>query len=104
MTLHDTWPFSSTEHYPQRIIKKFFQNYIDNLCLKRKTKYWNNIKIICPSRWLANNARKSKLMHRWDINAIPNPINTNIYQPINKYYARKKLNIQKIIKLLHMEH
>ena len=105
-TLHDAWPFLSTSHYPDMKIPKdsydhnekkyiysFSQN-IDEFCISRKLNAWKMpLTIICPSTWLAESARKSKLMRNCDIFVIPNPLNTSIFRPIKKIYAREKLNI-----------
>ena len=103
-TLHDAWAFSSTEHYPyenKNLRNNSFQNYIDNWCYQRKRNSWRKkFNIVCPSRWLANLANKSELMQDWNISVIPNPLNIDIYNPIDKNYARNKLNIPKKDKVI----
>ena len=106
-TLHDAWPFSSTNHYPSSTSKEIMplndyinkndiplNKRIDKWCLERKLKSWKQpMKIVCPSNWIAKCARDSELMKNWDINVIPNPLNTNIFFPINKKKARNFLQI-----------
>ena len=53
----------------------------------------NPIQIVCPSNWLADNARKSLLMRNWPIKVIPNPLDLNIFKPIEKEYARRNFNL-----------
>lgn len=111
-TLHDAWSFSSTSHYPKDNLKKnsiknnyfkkkFILDVIDKWCVKRKIKSWDKpIQIVCPSSWLAENARNSFLMKNWKISIIPNPINTRIFRPIKKKEAREILKIPFDEKLL----
>ena len=112
-TLHDCWPFSSTEHYQKdkfderymngyKIKNRFnFSEYIDKVCFLRKKFSWkNNIYLIAPSKWIANCALRSSLMKSKKIEIIPNPIDTEIFKPINKNNARKSLKINKNKKVI----
>ena len=107
-TLHDAWAFSGSEHYPNGIEDYRFKNgYIkenkpythkridlDRWCWQRKCKRWKSpYHIVCPSNWLADNAKKSSLMGDWPIRTIPNPLNTNIFKPSDKKLARKIFNL-----------
>lgn len=106
-TLHDTWPISSTNHYPKIQSKKSIplkgninkndislNEKIDKWCFDRKLKSWKQpMKIVCPSNWIAKCARNSEIMKNCDISVIPNPLNTDIFFPLNKKKARKFLKI-----------
>lgn len=105
-TLHDCWPFSSTEHYQKNHldhryirgykIKNFFRvsEYIDKLCFFRKKSSWrNHISLIAPSKWIRDCAKNSLLMKDKQIEVIPNPLDTEVFKPINKISARKSLKI-----------
>tara|TARA_A100001388_G_C28722065_1_gene476943 strand:- start:25 stop:1281 length:1257 start_codon:yes stop_codon:yes gene_type:complete len=107
-TLHDTWAFSGSEHYPNGIEDfRFKDGYkkcnkplthtsidIDRWCWQRKLKQWKTpFHIVCPSNWLANIAKESFLMREWPIRIIPNPLDTTIFQPCNKKLARKIFNL-----------
>ncbi len=105
-TLHDCWPFSSTEHYQINSqdnryingykIKNIFRlsEYVDKYCFLRKKLSWRNyISLIAPSKWIGNCAKNSLLMKDKKIVIIPNPINTEVFMPINKYNARKSLKL-----------
>ncbi len=113
-TLHDAWPFSGSEHYPKDFLdQRFIKGYnnknkpkghkrfdLDKWCWDRKKKNWKKkMYIICPSNWLANCAKKSNLMQSWDINVIPNTLNTSKFKPWPKNIARKlfKLPLDKKI-------
>ena len=107
-TIHDTWPFCGSEHYPsdiydRRYIKGYKKNNkpkghnnfdFDRWCWERKKKHWNNnIHIVCPSKWLANCAMQSELMKNWDINVIPNTLDTSIFKQWPKDISRKLFNL-----------
>ena len=107
-TLHDAWAYSGSEHYPNGIEdSRFRDGYkkgnkpskhtridIDRWCWQRKLKQWQTpFHIVCPSNWLADNAKQSSLMRGWPIRTIPNPLDTNIFQPRNKKLARKVFNL-----------
>jgi glycosyltransferase involved in cell wall biosynthesis len=52
-----------------------------------------NLTIITCSEWLGNRAKKSSLFQNIRIESIPNPIDTEVFRPINKKVARKKFNL-----------
>tara|TARA_B100001093_G_scaffold513992_1_gene587067 strand:- start:841 stop:2100 length:1260 start_codon:yes stop_codon:yes gene_type:complete len=109
-TLHDCWPFSSTEHYQKDILDKRYKNgykikkifkiseYVDKFCFFRKKLSWiNHISLIAPSKWIGDCAKNSLLMRDKQIVIIPNPLNTKVFRQINKNKAKKllKLNTKK---------
>jgi len=59
----------------------------------RKQSAWQNVRIhiVTPSRWLADCARSSSLFRNSRIDVIPNGIDTDIYKPVEKAFARKVL-------------
>ncbi len=107
-TIHDTWPFCGSEHYPKDIYDRRYidgykksnkpkgHNYFDfdRWCWERKEKHWkNNIHIVCPSKWLANCAGQSKLMKNWDISVIPNTLDISNFKQWPKDISRKLFNL-----------
>lgn len=50
--------------------------------------------IVCPSNWLAENARKSALLGKYPISVIPNGIDTDFFYPIPKKDAKSSLGIE----------
>ncbi|PAF51941.1 glycosyltransferase family 4 protein [Helicobacter sp. 13S00477-4] len=66
---------------------------------KKKTYAKLDLTINGLSRWIANCARESALLKDKKIVNIPNPINTDLYSPLDKNIARKllKINHQKKI-------
>ena len=107
-TLHDSWAFSGSEHYPngyndRRYIEGYLKKNlpishkgldIDRLSWNMKIKYWKKkYQIVSPSNWLAECARQSKLMREWPIDVIPNPVPLNTFKPFSKKLAKKVFNL-----------
>ncbi len=115
-TLHDQWPFCGAEHYTHPPIDKdglqindfrYRQNYssksrifeekgfdINKWTWNRKKRSWTKpMNIVATSSWLYDCVKKSSLMKNWPIHLIPYPINTEIWKPINKQYAKNILGI-----------
>lgn len=115
-TLHDMWPFSGAEHYnideePKRYIRGYDLEKrsprdsgldIDRWVWRRKRKNWKNINftIVCPSRWLAEEARKSLLFRNERIEVIPNAIDVSKIRPIERKIARGLLSLPEDKKLV----
>lgn len=59
-----------------------------------------NLHIICPSKWLAEEAEKSSLLKGRPIHVIPNAFPTDTFKITNKYVARRKLGLPMKKKLL----
>jgi len=114
-TLHDQWAFCGSEHYvnpppPGESLsrdQRFMDEYIpssrphhergfdlNRITWQRKFRAWQRpIQIVCPSRWLAECARKSSLMAGWPISEIPNPIDLCTWAPFDKAKARSLLQL-----------
>ena len=107
-TLHDTWPFCGSEHYPHdfndtRYEQGYFRSNrpsthrgfdLDRWCWQRKVKHWRRpIQLVSPSLWLADCARRSALFSSWPVSVIPNPLPTDIYQPWPKRLARRMFGL-----------
>ena len=69
----------------------------DGTRLEWKLKDWIydqlNLTIICPSKWMAEQAKQSPLINRFRILHIPNGINTEIFQPYPLEECRSQLGI-----------
>lgn len=108
-TFHDMWAFCGSEHYddlqsPGRYKTGYYRNNrppnhvgidIDRWTWNRKRKSWKDkvFFIVTPSRWLADCAAESALFRNQMIKTIPNGLDLDVYKPIDKEYAREKLNI-----------
>lgn len=104
-TLHDMWPFCGAEHYTEDFRWRDGYNvqnrptYESKLDLNRwvwnrKLKAWKKpMHIVAPSRWLAECAQQSLLMRDWPISVIPNALDVEHWQPVDKYLARRLMNL-----------
>lgn len=106
-TLHDMWAFTGGCHYSDGC-DRFTQSCgicpilgsnqasdITNRVWKRKMTTWQQAKlqIITPSKWLADIARSSSLLHNSSIIVIPNGVDTEIYRSISPELARVQLKL-----------
>lgn len=111
-TLHDMWAFCGAEHYTEEF--RWREGYwkdnrpdyesgfdLNRWTWNRKIKRWKKpLQIVTPSQWLADCVTKSHLMHNWPAKVIPNAIDTDIWQPLDKNLARKLLDLPTDVPLL----
>lgn len=97
-TLHDSWPFCSVCHVPYDCEKyqthcgacpmlgsKKEKDLAYEVFKKKQIAYQGvDLHIVTPSRWLAECAKKSALFGQFPITIIPNCIDAEVYQPMNK--------------------
>ena len=73
--------------------------------MEKKIKHWKNpIQIVAVSNWLAECAKRSEIMKDWPITTIPNCLNTDIWKPVDKVFARKLLGLPIDAPMLLLEH
>jgi glycosyltransferase involved in cell wall biosynthesis len=113
-TLHDMWAFTGGCHYSGNcsFYKKkcgfchFLKNAdefdLSSRVFQKKRKLLENadMTIVTCSKWLADKAKESSLLTKFEIVNIPNPIDTEIFAPKNKLEARKALNLPADKKLI----
>jgi glycosyltransferase involved in cell wall biosynthesis len=109
-TLHDMWAFSGAEHYvADDSAARWRQGYqlsnrpksekgfdLNTWTWQRKQKSWKHpkpIHIVTPSRWLTECAAQSELMNGWPMHVVPNPLNTELWKPVDKATARELLHL-----------
>ena len=107
-TMHDMWPCTGICHYARTCDHytgtchhcPFLHNEggkhdLSNRTFKKKEKIYakGKIQFVTCSRWLKGKAEQSALLKGHDICSIPNPINTNLYHPIDKQEARKMFHL-----------
>jgi glycosyltransferase involved in cell wall biosynthesis len=114
-TMHDQWAFLGSEHYtnpaqpsePSHCINRYQHSYhkscrpsyeqgpdVNRRTWLRKRRSWRKpMNIICPSRWMAECAQNSSLMHDWNIQVIPYPIDLASWAPADRRIARQLLNL-----------
>ncbi len=113
-TMHDMWPFTGICHHAGTCNKFTEQCHHCELLLKphrkdlsyqvfkKKLKVYAKgpITFIACSHWLENLAKQSLLTQGHTVLSIPNAINTNLFQPRSKKFAREKLHLPLDKKLL----
>lgn len=113
-TAHDSWPFTGGCHVRyncQRfvencgkcpILNSKHNNDITSMLLSKKQKIFNNanITMVAPSSWMLDNIKKSKLFENSDSLRIINPLNIDLFRPIDKIVVRKKLHLDLNKKML----
>jgi glycosyltransferase involved in cell wall biosynthesis len=114
-TLHDMWAFCGCEHYAHEGSDARWRNGytrenrtsgshgldLDRWTWERKRRHWRRpFTLITPSRWLADCARQSKLLHDWPIHTVPNPIDTSLYLPTERAAARDALGLPRDRRLI----
>ncbi|MDD5247874.1 MAG: glycosyltransferase family 4 protein [Rhodocyclaceae bacterium] len=111
-TLHDMWAFCGAEHYTSDTRWRVGYRHdnrpsyesgfdLNRWAWLRKRKYWQHLMhVVTPSRWLADCVRQSALMRDWPVTAIPNPIDTQRWRPIDQALARELLDLPNEVPLL----
>ena len=106
-TLHDMWAMTGGCHYTQGCtrytracgacpqLNSTKEWDLTRWVWQRKAKAWKNqkITIVTPSKWLAKCASESSLFKNSRIEVIPNGIDLERYQPVDKKLARKLLQL-----------
>ena len=105
-TLHDMWAYTGGCHYSLNCrkfesecnycpsLKRSGKNDVSNKIFSEK-KFFNelNLTIVTCSKWLKQEAERSALLSKKRIVNIPNPLNTDLFRPLDKTAARKKLGL-----------
>lgn len=113
-TMHDMWPFTGICHHAGNCnhyetdcgmcpyLKNASEKDLSNYIFKKKKRVYSkeNITFVACSEWLKKLAEKSPLSEGHKIIAIPNPIDTDLYKPMDKLSVRRKLNLPIDKKLL----
>jgi glycosyltransferase involved in cell wall biosynthesis len=105
-TMHDMWSFTGICHYtdiceqykteciwcPQQA-KYFFENLTKRTFSKKKKISLSGLTFVGCSSWITCLSKQSKLFNDVTAISIPNSIDTNIFNPVDKCEARKRLNL-----------
>jgi len=106
-TLHDMWAFTGGCHYAGTCdnyknqcnncpsLKFSGMNDFSSRIFKNKIEVYKNLNlsIVTCSNWLARCAGSSRLLNNCNIKVIPNPIDINLFRPLNKNTYRENLNL-----------
>jgi glycosyltransferase involved in cell wall biosynthesis len=105
-TMHDMWPFTGGCHYsggcagytgdcadcPMLLTK--YRNTTKRMLRKKSAAYQNaRLYPVGCSTWLRDIASQSAVFQSIDVRAIPNPIDTDTYRPLDKRQARQRLGL-----------
>ena len=106
-TIQDTWAFTGGCHYPEDCTR--YRNAcgacpqlsskrewdLSRRVWKTKRNHWKHVDltIVALSRWLADCARASSLFAEKRVEVIPLGIDTTVFRPMNKAFAREALNL-----------
>jgi glycosyltransferase involved in cell wall biosynthesis len=114
-TLHDMWTFTGGCHYSgacQRFeqecgncpfLRDASENDLSHKGWLRKAAMYagaKNIAFVACSNWLAGVAGNSSLIGKFNISAIPNPIDINVFSPRDKAETRNKRGIDTEAKII----
>lgn len=109
-TLHDCWPFSSSEHHQWPTSKEYFtEGYLTlppyhpaRITHTWKRKAWAHLNIfpVCPSHWILTKSQRSLLFSSYKHTLIPNPIDLQIFKPGNNDQVRRSLGIATLDKVI----
>lgn len=103
--LSDMWMFAGAEHYTEH--DRYSVSYsrasrpttesgpdIDRETFGRKLRHWRTPQhVICPSRWMADQVKKSTLTKDWPVHVIANAIDSDTWRPVPRAYARRALGL-----------
>jgi glycosyltransferase involved in cell wall biosynthesis len=106
-TMHDMWALTGICHHAGDCCRyemscglcpylvSGLQNDLSNAVFRKKQKAYSqeNITFVACSDWLKKLANKSPLTNNQSVVSIPNPIDTQMYQPKNKTQIRRQLNL-----------
>ena len=105
--MHDMWPFTGGCHYDEGCgryrqscgrcpqLGSNRERDLSRWVWNQKSRNWRKIPmtIVAPSRWIAECARQSSLFGAMRVEHIPNGIDTDIYQPLDKAKARSRFDL-----------
>ena len=115
-TMHDMWPATGICHYPGKcyqyqtnagchkcpiLSQRSFYDLAQKVFKKKLRLYaGHHITFVGCSRWIADMARKSRLLQGQTVVSIPNPINTSLFRPHDKQAARARCGLPQEGRLL----
>jgi glycosyltransferase involved in cell wall biosynthesis len=112
-TLRDMWPFTGVCHYSLNCENYKFgcgtcshlasdkKSDLSSYIVKQKLKYYpKSIKVVGISEWLTEKAKESKVFLGFDIQTIPNNIDTEEFFPVEKQTARNILGLKTTKKIV----
>ena len=113
-TLHDMWPFTGGCHYAGGCLEfnercgwcPFMRtpskNDLSALTFQRKKEIYShaNLSVVTCSRWLGSLAKSGSLFRNVTVTTIPNPIDMECYNTLDRAQCRRDLNLPEDKKLI----
>ena len=113
-TLHDSWPFTGGCHIPYDCLKfeercgdcpqlrSGKERDLSRLVWKHKLQEWHGqpMQLVAPSSWLASTAKSSSLFKGWPVKVIPNGLDIQLFSPVSKTLARRRLGLPEKSRLI----
>jgi len=113
-TLHDMWPFTGGCHYSGtcleflercsfcQYLKKPSKEDISSKQFDVKKRLYRdaNLHMVACSKWLRALSSESSLFRHKEVLAVPNPIDVDIFKPLDRAKCRANLNLPQDKKLL----
>ncbi|MEL6142056.1 MAG: glycosyltransferase [Bacteroidota bacterium] len=101
-TLHDMNPWSGGYPYDLGFPMEEYQSVIEaNLALQTKSlQHISNMTIVCPSRWLYDLSRQSKLFGRFRHELIPYSLDLAVFKPYEKLAAKQQFALPRDKKVI----
>lgn len=92
-TMHDEWPLDGVYHYIDGGQDEAFR--LNQRVVARKQKIYNEgrITFVACSRWLRDIAQKKPLGVGQEVLAVPNPIDTEVFRPMERKTLRKEFGL-----------
>ena len=107
-TFHDLWPVCGCFHHEYKNDLRYPESYtsrnrpssrkgpdLDRRIANKKARAYaqHHIEAIVPSRWMAEQVKKSQLWQHRPVTVIPIGLDTQVFKPIDKKAARDLLNL-----------
>lgn len=105
-TLHDLWPATGICHYPggcekyelecydcPKLVDKPLWDLAREVFREKRSIPLSQVTFVGCSRWITEQTRRSALLQQARFHSIPNPIDTEIFKPVDKVGAREALGL-----------
>lgn len=93
-TLHDRNPLTGGNHITNdKDYSKYEKLLKNNIAKKARYIKGCNLKVVGPSQWISNVARTSDVFNSFEVNCIPNCLDTEIFKPKDKIAEKQHLQL-----------
>ncbi len=99
-TFHDMNPFTGGEHYKTGYNNEFSKVSKDNIAFKKAAIKSSKIHVVCPSLWLSELAQSSEVFNHCSVSTVRNPIDIEVFRPIDKVGLKSKYGLDRNKKTL----